>query len=103
MAYFDTTVKCSNRYRHRCRGITLDKDYVRPSAFQNIIHTLENSRSKRIQRMSLQHNIELVIRIDTENVEQLLKHLPVLARGADYAGQLRAISDGADYWRHLNG
>ena len=84
MPYGDLLVK--SRQCSGCRGcsISMNQYYIRMNFFQDITHTQQYSGSNVVQILSLLHDIQVIIRLDIENMENLVKHFTVLS---GYANQ----------------
>ena len=76
-------VERSKRSRSRRRRVTMYEHDVGLRIAQNRLHALENARRDLRDRLIVSHDVEIVIRHDPKEGDQIVEHLPVLRRDAD--------------------
>ena len=80
--------KCSGKRR---RGVAVDKHDVRLHLAEHVAHALEHARRDGGQVLPLLHDVQVVIRPDTEAVHDGVEHFPVLRRDAHDALDLGVL------------
>ena len=104
MADRDLAVECSYRRSHRSSCISMNKDDIRLRFIQHIAQPKEYTGSHVVQVLTLLHDVQVIIRIHSENLQHLIQHLPMLPRYADYCLEcFRMLLELLDQRAHLNG
>ena len=67
------------------RGITVDEHDVRLCLFEHLIQTVQTLLGDGRQRLTRLHDVQVIIRLNIENIEHLIEHLTVL-RGNTHNG-----------------
>ena len=99
----DPAVKCRHGGGHDRRRIPLDQDKVRILAPQDFIDAQDHPCRQLGQGLVRLHDVQIDVRLDMENPQHVVEHLPVLGRYAHPRADLRMLLHRAYDGRKLYG
>ena len=73
---------------HRRRRVALDEHPVGPLLLEDGAQAVDHGDRHVVQRLRVLHHVQVVVRLDLEQVEHLVEHLAVLAGDADPRDEL---------------
>ena len=76
---------------------------VRANNPDNLLHPAQHRSRDRGQALPLAHDIQVIVRQQTEDLQHLVEHLPVLAGHANRASNVRTFLQFPDQRRHFDG
>ena len=81
----------------------MHEDDIRRDLLQNRFQPVEDGRGDIEQRLSVLHNVQIVVRLNTENLQHLIQHPAVLGRNADNGPEGGTLSQFQDQGAHFDG
>ena len=83
MAYRNLCIEgCQSASKGR-RGVTMYKHHIRLSLFHNRLQAHQRTRSHIVQRLAGGHNVQIIVRLNTEQVEHLIQHFAMLCSNSN--------------------
>lgn len=103
MADRHLVVECRKRTGKGGRGITVDEHDVRLCLFEHLIQTVQALLGDGRQRLTRLHDVQVIIRLNIENIEHLIEHLTVLRGNTHNGFSVFILLERVHQRRHLNG
>jgi hypothetical protein len=103
VADLDPPVEGRQRGRHGGRRVSLDEDPVGLLGGEDLVEGGQHPRGELAGRLVGPHQVEVDVRIDLEQTQDLIQHLAVLGRRAEPDGEaLRLLLESANHRGHLD-
>ncbi|MNF95255.1 hypothetical protein D3C84_779970 [compost metagenome] len=95
-------VEARQRHGHDGRGVTLRQDDVRFFGEQDLVQLQQQAGRERCQCLVRLHDVEVEIRRDAEEVQDLIQHVPVLRGRKDFNVRPWLLLERQNHRRHLD-
>jgi hypothetical protein len=82
-------VECGQRATESSGGVSLNDSNVRADGSENSFQSRQNPGGGLKKCLAGQHQVQIVVRLDAENLKDLVKHPAVLSGNADNGAELR--------------
>ncbi len=79
MTHRNPGIECGKRRGCACRCVAMHEHHIRMCGIKHATHSREHPRCNVVQILTGLHDVEVVVGFDTEQVENLIKHLPMLS------------------------
>src|SRR5699024_7905857 len=99
----DAAIEGADRGCHDRGGVALDEDCVRGRLGEDGIEFADDTGSDSVQGLAGGHDVEVEVGHDSEEVVDLVEHLPVLGRDESAGTEAVAGFDAADERGYLDG
>lgn len=99
----DLLVESGKSGREGRRRVAVDKDVIRFFLLQYIFQAAEDAGGDVIERLSALHDVEIIVDRQSEEVDDLIEHFPVLGGQADLGINFFMLQQFPDKGRHLDG
>ena len=103
MAERDFAVEAGQGGRHDRGGVSLGEHQVGSMPLQAGVQSLHQSGGQGVEGLVRLHEVEVRIRLDVEQAQSLVQHLPVLGRGQHYDFPVAGAAQGQHQGCHLDG
>ena len=99
----DAAVESGDRRSHDRGGVALDEDCVWGRLGEDGIEFADDAGGDPVESLSGGHDVEVEVGLDSEEVVDLIEHLPVLGRDESAGAKVVTGFDAADERGHLDG
>src|SRR4030043_393966 len=103
MGYSYPLIECSKTGSHGRRCIPLDNQIVGLFDLDDFIQPVEHSRRNLFKGLIMGHDIEVVVRMQIEQVQQGINHFAMLRRYTDATREFIGMTEKPPHqWSHLD-
>ncbi len=87
----------------RCRRISMNKHYVGCPLHAHLTHLQQYATCDIRKILSRPHEIQIEVWLNSKQVKNLIKHLPMLCSYTDFYIEIRVFQEGFHHRRHFDG
>ena len=98
----DLVIKCCKCTGKGGRSVAMYQNDIRLGLFQHGIQTMQRLFGNGCKRLTLLHDIQIIVGLDIENIQHLIEHLTMLCRYTDNALGMLVLLQCVDQRSHLN-